>query len=43
MDNEYMSFLERTERNEPQGFILFFLFSVSGQNQEEKERRHTER
>ena len=27
MDNEYMSFLERTERNEPQHFILF-VFSV---------------
>lgn len=43
LDNEYLSFLERTERNEPQGFILLFLFSASGQNQEEKERWHTER
>ena len=27
LDNEYLSFLERTERNEPQHFILF-VFSV---------------
>lgn len=43
MDNEYLSFLKRSERNESQPFILFFLFSASRQSQEEKEGWNIER
>ena len=34
---------EKSERNESQPLILFFLFSASEQSQEEKERWDTER
>lgn len=30
MDNEYLSFLEKSERNEPQPFILFFCSQHQG-------------